>query len=172
VPVAGAETLAESNVENRVFLYFRVNQAELQKWIPAPWQIGAIQAGPAKDANILVVFVHLLLRQGPGGKPLTPTGTSRFVVLAVPAKHAQTGESRVFVIRGYASDHATLPGAYKKNVKATVSREQTLKGENLEQGVATELWEMRSDTGTMQLRLAYQRGIPSRTKADRKLYSA
>jgi len=172
VPVAGAETLVESNVENRVFIYFRVNQAELQKWIPTPWQIDAIQAGPNKDANIFFAFVHPLLRQGPDGKPVTPTGTSRFVVLAVPAKHPQTGESRLFVIRAYTSDHAGLPGAYKNYVKATVSREQTLKGENLEQGVATELWEMRSDTGTLHLRFAYQRGTPSRAKGDLKVYSA
>lgn len=172
VPVAGAETLVESNVDNRVYLSFRVNQAELQRWIPTPWQVGAIPAGPAKDANALVVFGHPLLRQGPDGKPLTPTGTSRFVVLAVPGKHGQTGESRLFVIRGYSSDHAGLPGAYKNYVKATIRREHTLKGENLEQGVATEAWEMRSDGGTMQLRLAYQRGTPSRAKAESKVYSA
>jgi len=172
VPVAGAETLVESDVENRVYLWFRVNQAELQKWMPAPWQVGAIPAGPAKDANLILIFVDTLLRQGPDGKPLTSTGMWRVVALASPAKHGQTGESRLFVIGGYSSDHAGLPGSYKNYVKASVRREHTLKGENLEQGVATEVWDARSDGGTMQLRLAYQRGTPSRAKGESKPYSS
>jgi len=124
----GADTLSESNVDTRVHLWFRVNQA--------------------------------------------PTGICRAVAVAVPAKHGQTGEPRLSVVGGCSSHHDGLPGAYKNYVKAAGRREQTLNGENLEQGAATEAWEVRSDRAPMRLRLACRRGTRARAKGESKADSA
>lgn len=165
---AWAETLVQSTLDNRIVLAFRVQEAELQRWVPAPWQINPVGAGPSKDANLVVTFVDRLLDQDAEGKP-TAVPTYRVVALAVPAKHPQTGESGPLLIRLFNSNPQSVPGFYKTAVQATVQREQTLKGASLEPGAGTDWWEMRDGKGGMiELRVQYQRGTPSRAKAEAK----
>ena len=64
-----AETLVGSNVDFRINVGLRVGQAELQRWLPAPWQISPVPKGPLKDANLFLLFVDRLLGQDPQGKP-------------------------------------------------------------------------------------------------------
>jgi len=66
---AGAETLIGSNVDNRINVYLRVGQAELQGWLPAPWQVTPIPKGPLKETNLIIVFMDRLLDQDAQGKP-------------------------------------------------------------------------------------------------------
>ena len=79
-----AETLVQQNVDTRVVLAFRVGQAALQGWLPAPWQVDPVATGPSKDANLTVVFIDQLLNHDGEGKPVAG-GTTRIVALAVPA---------------------------------------------------------------------------------------
>jgi hypothetical protein len=85
-----AETLVQQNVDTRVVLAFRVGEAELQGWLPAPWQVNPTATGPSKDANLTVTFIDRLLNQDSEGKPIAG-GTDRLVALSVPAKQGQTG---------------------------------------------------------------------------------
>src|SRR5919108_736992 len=81
-----AETLVQQNVDNRIILAFRVGEAALQGWLPAPWQVTPVATGPSKDANLTVTFIDRLLNQDAEGKPIAG-GTTQVVALSVPAKH-------------------------------------------------------------------------------------
>jgi hypothetical protein len=78
------------------------------------------------------------------------------------------------VARVYHSDPNAAPGPYKNSIPAaTVRAEQTLKGAGLEPATGSEVWEVRDAAGgTIELRLQYQRGVPSRIKAENKPGSA
>lgn len=167
-----AETLVQSTVETRLTVALRVGQAELQKLVPPPWQIMTIPGGPFKEANLFVVFVDSFLVQDAQGKP-DMGGTSRAVPLAAPVKHTQTGEMATVVIGGFMANISNVPGPYKNYVGATIRREQTHKGANLEAGVGEDFWEVRDTRGgTIELRVQYQRALPSRAKSEQKIYSA
>ena len=170
---AQAETLVGSNVDNRIVVALRVGQAELQGWLPAPWQLNPAPKGPFKDANLFVIFVDRLLGQDPQGKPAAG-GTFRIVALAAPAKNPQTGESAPFVLRIYAPhEDISLYNPYKNSVQATIRREHTMKCGGLGPGTGSELWEVQDKAGgTLQFRMAYQRAIPRRAKQEVKPRSA
>ena len=168
-----AEIPVESNVDSRLIVTFQVRDSDLQSWLPAPWQVSPVTTGPSKGANLLVLFVQNLLNQTPDGKPSASGGTARYVVLVIPAKHAQTGEESSFVIRIYTADHGGLPGPYKNSVKAEVRRDLVLRGENLAPGAASDDWEMKEASGgTIVVRLAYQRSVPVRAKIEHKVRSS
>jgi len=166
-----AETHVESNVQNRLMLALSVGQSELQKWLPAPWQVSPPPKGPLKEANLYLIFIDQLLKEDPQGKPAKEGGSERYLVFAVPARNTQTGEMAAVVIRGFRSND--LPGPYKNFVLATVLREQRHKGANQEAGVVDDSWEIRDARGGMiELMVQYQRTLLSRAKSEQKLYSA
>ena len=104
-----AETLVQSIVETRLTVALRVGQAELQKLVPASWQVMSLPGGPLKDANFFIVFIDQLLVQDAQGKP-DMGGINRHVVFAVPAKHTQTGEIATVVTGGFTPDIRNVPG--------------------------------------------------------------
>ena len=167
-----AETLVQSTAETRLTVALRVGQAELQKLVPPPWQIMTIPGGPFKEANFFVVFIDSFLVQDAQGKP-DMGGINRAVPLAVPVKHTQTGEVATIIVGGFMANISNVPGPYKNSVGATIRREQTLKGANLEAGVGEDFWEVRDTRGgIIELRVQYQRALPSRAKSEQKIYSA
>jgi len=167
-----AETLVQSTVETRLTVALRVGQAELQKLVPPPWQVITIPGGPFKEANFFVTFIDSFLVQDAQGKP-DMGGISRLVPLAASVKHTQTGEVAFMVIGGFMANISNVPGPYKKYVGATIRREQTHKGANLETGVGEDFWEVRDTSGgIIELRVQYQCALPSRAKSEQKIYSA
>ena len=168
---ARAETPFETNVDSRVEVGVRVPQAELQRWLPAPWEVSPVPEGPLKNANLVLSFVDRLHGQDAEGKP---TGSARRVVLSVPARNAATGELAPLVIRTFEGDPKTVPpGTYKNDIPATVRREQTLKGAGVEPGSGSEAWEARDGAGgAIELRLQYQRGALRRVKSESRPRSA
>jgi hypothetical protein len=164
---ADAETPVGFNLESRTVLALRVG-AEVQSWLPAPWQVNPMPPGPSKDANALLVFINPWTAQDPEGKP-TATPIDRRVAFVISGKHPQTGESANFVTRVYTSNPSGAPGPYKNSVPVTVRMEQTLKGSGLEPASGSEVWEVRDAAGgTIELRLQYQRGVAARVKAEGK----
>jgi hypothetical protein len=162
----------QSIAETRLAVGLRVGQAELQSKLPAPWEVNPITSGPLKEANLSLHFIDSLLVQDGQGKP-DMGGINRAAVFSVPAKNTQTGEMAIFVIGGLASNLLNIPGAYKNYLQATLRREQTYKGANIEAGLVEDFWEVRDTRGGgIDLRVQYQRALPSRAKSERKLYSA
>jgi hypothetical protein len=167
-----AETLVQSTAETRLTVALRVGQAELQKLVPASWQVMSLPGGPLKEANFFIVFIDAFLVQDAQGKP-DKGGINRYVVFAVPAKHTQTGEMATVVTGGFTPNIDNVPGPYKNFAQATVKREQTYKGANIEAGVSDDFWEVRDTRGgSIELRVQYQRALPSRAKSEQKIYSA
>ena len=124
-----AETMVGSNVDYRIVVALHVGQSELQSWLPAPWQVNPVPKGPLKGANLYVVFMDRLLNQDAQGKP-SDGGTFRAVVFVATAKHTQTGEAALFVIRVFIPHKdIKLYNPYKNSVQATIRRELTLKSE-------------------------------------------
>jgi hypothetical protein len=167
-----AETFVQSTVETRLMVALHVSQTELQKLVPAPWQVISVPGGPLKETNFFVTFVDGFLIQDAQGKP-DKGGISRKVVFVVPAKNTQTGEIAIVVTGGFSADSQDVPGPYKNFVPAAIQREQTLKEVNIEAGTGEDYWEVRNDRGVIiELRIQYQGALPSREKLEQKLYSA
>ena len=165
------ETLVQSTADTRLTVAMRVGQAELQKLVPAPWQVTPIPGGPVKEANFLIVFIDTFLVQDAQGKPDNGAIT-RKVVFAVPAKHTQTGEIATLITGGFTANINEVPGPYKDFVQATVRREQTQKGVNVEPVVGGDFWEVRDAHGVViELRIQYQQAPLSRAKSEQKIYS-
>jgi len=168
-----AETPVESSVESRLYLAFQVHENDLQSWLPEPWHVSSPPTGPSKDSNLTVIFVQTLLCETPEGKPSPSGGLARYVVLTVPAKHAQSGEESVFVMRVYTTDPDRIPGHYKNAVKADMRRDFSLKVENMEPGTGSDNWEMKAASGgTIKVQFAYKRSAMNRAKGERKIRSA
>jgi hypothetical protein len=166
-----AETLFQSTAETRLYVALRVGQAELQKLLPASWQVTSLPGGPLKETNFFIVFIDAFLVQDPQGKP-DKGGIFRGVVFAVPAKHTQTGEVASVVIGGFTQNIDNVPGPYKNYAQATMRREQTHKWANLESGAGEDFWEVRDTRGgSIELRVQYQLALPLRAKLEQKIYS-
>ena len=167
-----AETLVQSTVETRLVVALRLGQPEVQKLVPAPWQVAPPPGGPLKDANFMFVFIDQILVQDAQGK-LDMGGINRYVVFSVPGKHMQTGEMAPLVTGGLTPDIHNVPGAYKTSSQGTVKREQTNKGANIERGANDDFWEVRDPSGgSIELRVQYQQAPPIRAKSEQKIYSA
>lgn len=166
-----AETMVQQNVDTRVVLAFRVNPAALQKWLPTPWQIAPIAAGPSKDANLTISFIDRLVNHDREGK-LIATGTTRLAALVVPAKQAESGGTALMDIREFYVS-AEVPGPYKTGLPVTIRREASAQAMDREPGTAIERWELQdSSGGVIECRIEYQRGVPSRARAEVRLHSA
>jgi hypothetical protein len=99
-------------------------------------------------------------------------GTTRIVALGIPAKNSQTGERAPSLLRAFDANPHGAPGPYKGAVGATIRREATPQGADLERVTGSELWEMQeSSGGVIEFRLEYQRGVPTRTKSEAKPHS-
>src|SRR6266404_6296620 len=69
VQSAGADTLVENSAEFRFQLDFHVNDAALQKLLPAGWETVIATQGPAKDANLRLIFIDRVVsdaKEAPG----------------------------------------------------------------------------------------------------------
>jgi hypothetical protein len=158
----------QQNFDTRVVLAFRVGQAALQSWLPAPWQVNPVATGPSKDANLMINFIDRVLNQDAEGK-LVAGGYDRLVSVNIPTKHPETGEAGSFVMRIFTVNPQSIPGNYKTSVHATVHREQALKWVDLEPAVGSEWWEVRETAGGMiGLELQYRGAVPARAKVEAK----
>jgi hypothetical protein len=110
------------------------------------------------------MFDDRFIMQDAEGKPFLGGGEPFCnAALAIRGKNEKTGESRSIVTHIYwAYDD---PSVYKNAVKATVSREATIKASI--SGTGSEVWKVQDSAGRiMEFRMDYQRGIPSRTKRE------
>lgn len=167
-----AETLVQSTAETRLTVALRVGQAELQKAVPAPWQVVSLPGGPLKDSNFLITFIDAFLVQDAQGKP-DKGGVNRGVVFAALARNAQTGEVAAVITGGFYPGGDSVPGPYKNFAQASIQREQTQKKTNFEGGLNEDFWGVRNAGGaSIEMRIQYQSGLPVRAKSEQKLYSA
>lgn len=161
---AQAETLNESTLIYRIYVAYSVDQKAVQAWLPTPWKAVSVPKGPFKGANLYIVFTDKLITQDGEGKP-NKGGTYCLAVLVAFGKNQQTGKIAVFVTRVY-WPYDDL-GVYKNAVKATVSREATIKGATSESGEGSEVWKVQDSAGgILEFRMDYQRAGPKRKKKE------
>ena len=118
-----ADTMLEQGPEHRFQLDFHVPDAALQKMLPSGWVPLVATMGPAKDANIRMIFIDRINVMGSDGKPVG-RGSSRLAYLAVPVKQSAGEATGQIIIAGLTDNAADAPGPfgvyqYAPNAKMT-----------------------------------------------------
>ena len=169
---AAAETLIEQSAETRLQLDFRVPDAALKDALPAGWEPAIATAGPAKDANLRLIFVDRVGITGADGKPLSP-GTNRMAILAIPVKQTATGVTGQMIIGGITEDQADAPGPFGVYLPATVhSMERSYKVGAGSGITGDETWDFQAAGGErLAVHITYDRGAPVRLSSETKFLS-
>jgi len=154
-PHAGAETLLENSMEFRFQLDFHVNEAALQKLLPAGWEPTVATQGPAKDANLRVIFIDRVDVTNPDGTPKT---TDQLVYVAIPVKQTGTSNAGQMILGGLVSDAKEAPGAFGNYTAASTKASRAF---NTANGVTQgeENWEFIASNGEhFETHVKYERG--------------
>ena len=170
---AFSQTLLESSAEARFQLDFHVPDAALMAMLPPGFTLNVATQGPAKDANIRLIFVDRMTINGPDGKP-AGKGSSRLVYLASPVKDP-SGANAQLVIGGLTDDPADAPGPFGVYLLATTHRMQrstTSAGNG--PVIDSQDWVFQAAGGEhLELHIKYEHGVGNKgNAADVKFYSA
>lgn len=169
-PLPPADTLgvyAGAAAETRTVLTFKVSDDVVQRLLPDGWTLAPIAQGPAKGANLSIVFAERLATVGPDGK--ATGGEEATVIVSAPARN---GAETAFAILEAYSDAATAPGFYKVGKTAKVTVERSIRVANLK-GSVEESWSVAGDSGEqIAFRIGYERAQPSRVQLDSRNVSA
>jgi hypothetical protein len=173
VSQAGAQTLQEHSAEARFQLDLHVPQAALDAFLPTGWSSNVAAQGPAKDANLRVVFIDRMTINGPDGKPLGK-GSNRLVYLAAPVKDA-TGANQQLIIGGLTADQADAPGPFGNYLlAATYSVQRSTSSSAGAPIVDSQDWVFAAASGErIEMHIRFERGVGNHgNPADVRFYSA
>ena len=168
---ARAETLVEFSAETQMQLDFHVPDAALAAMLPAGFEPSIATAGPAKDANLRMVFIDRGDITGPDNKPLG-RGSNQLVYLIIPIKQVATGTVGQLVLAGITADPADAPGPFGVYLPASAHRMQrsTIAGDGAL--LTEEHWEFAAGSGErMEVHLKYARRGAPKAVAEVKFFS-
>jgi hypothetical protein len=173
---ANAQTLVEYSAETRFQWDLQVPHAALAAFVPAGWAPNVATQGPAKDANLRVVFIDRMTVNAPDGKPAGRTGSNRLVYLVAPVKDP-TGANVQLVIGGLTEDPADVPGPFGVYLLATThSMARTTSSGSSGAGPILESqdWVFAAASGEhLEMHIKYERGVGNKgNPAEVKFYSA
>jgi hypothetical protein len=171
--VARSQTVLESSAESRFQLDFHVPDAALMALLPPGFTLNVATQGPAKDANIRVIFVDRMTINGADGKPVGK-GSSRMVYLASPVKDS-TGANAQVVIAGLTDDPADAPGPFGVYLPATTHRmHRSTTSNGTGPVIDAQDWVFQAASGEhLELHVEYEHGVGNKgNAADVKFYSA
>ena len=170
--VSFADSLIEFSAESQMQLDFHVPDAALAAMLPAGWQPNVATQGPAKDANIRMVFIDRGDITGPDNKPLG-RGANQLVYLIVPIKQTSSGATGQMVLAGITADPADAPGPFGVYLPASDHR---MSRAVIADGGATrveESWTFAAASGErMEVHLKYERRGAPKAAAVVKFFSA
>jgi hypothetical protein len=170
-PHARAEIVLEQAAEHRFQLDFHVPDAALQKMLPQGWAPAIATAGPAKDANLRMIFIDRMDVVGADGKPVG-RGSARMVYLAIPVKQSAGEQTGQMIIAGLTDNTADVPGAfgvYQYAATAKMTRSVTSSGGA---STATEDWDFASAGGEhMQVHVKYERAPAAKGGGEVKFFN-
>jgi hypothetical protein len=152
---ASAETLIENSAEFRFQLDLHVNDAALQKMLPAGWEPVVATQGPAKGANLRIIFIDRVDVTNPDGSPKT---TDQLVYVAIPVKQTGTNNAGQMIIGGLVSRPSQAPGPFGNYTAASAKVQRAYDSSN---GVTKgdENWEFVAPSGErFETHLKYERG--------------
>jgi len=173
VSQAGAQTLQEHSAEARFQLDLHVPQSALDAFLPTGWASNVATQGPAKDANLRVIFIDRMTINGPDGKPLGK-GSNRLVYLAAPVKDA-TGANQQLIIGGLTADPADAPGPFGNYLlAATYSVQRSTSSSAGAPIVDSQDWVLAAASGErIEMHIRFERGVGNHgNPADVRFYSA
>lgn len=167
---AAAQNVTEWSSENRIILNFKVNDAALQRLLPAGWTVAPSTSPGTPGANLNLTMMERLIVLNPQGKPLR-TGTSRYMVLGVPARNAETGQTNTLIVSGLSPEGA---GAYDVYVTATTAKvERSVGGQGEGYASVRESWEFAAASGErVAVSATYMRGTVAKSHAETVVRSA
>ena len=171
--VAETQTLLESSAEARFQLDFHVPDSALMSMLPSGFTLNVATQGPAKDANIRVIFVDRMTINGGDGKPVR-NGSSRLVYLASPVKDP-SGANAQLVLGGLTDDPVDTPGPFGNYLLASTHRMERTTNSNASGAVVdSQDWMFQAASGErLELHIKYEHGVGNRgNAADVKFYSA
>ena len=173
VSQAGAQTLQEHSAEARFQLDLHVPQAALDAFLPTGWTSNVAAQGPAKDANLRVIFIDRMTINGPDGKPLGK-GSNRLVYLAAPVKDA-TGANQQLIIGGLTADPADAPGPFGNYLAAVTNSVQRSTSSGVGAPIVdSQDWVFAAASGErIEMHIRFERGVGNHgNPADVRFYSA
>lgn len=157
VPVA-AETPVGSNIDSRVVLAFKVDDAAVTARLPDDWGLVTLGQGPLAGTNLLVAFIDRHLALDPAGTPRAPHAGRSVALLAYAARAGVQG-AQLFVLRVY--ETPPVDSDYGNGIAARIGREMGLNDPDGQARRHHEAWTVAPETGgTLSLELAYQSGRP------------
>jgi hypothetical protein len=168
---AKAETLLEQGAEHRFQLDFHVPDAALQKMLPQGWVPAIAAAGPAKDANLRMIFIDRIGIVGPDGKP-KGAGASRMVYLAIPVKQTAGETTGQMIIAGLTDTAADAPGAFGVYRYAATAKMSRSVMASAGKAIAEEDWEFASPGGEhMQVHVKYEPALAAKGGGEVKFFN-
>ena len=173
VRYAAAQTPVEYSAEARFQLDVQVPDAALKAYLPAGWTPNISTRGPAKDANLRVVFIDRMTINGPDGKPAGRTGSNRLVYLAAPVK--EPGGSNVqLIIGGLTEDPEDAPGPFGNYLLATTATMKRSVSSGKGSLMETQDWAFTAASGEhLEMHITFERGVGNKGQPrDTRFYSA
>lgn len=170
VQLVNAQKLVRYSSEVRFQLDLHVPDQALRAYLPAGWAPNVAARGPAKDANLRVIFVDALSINDPNGAPL---GSNRYVYLVAPVKDPG-GASVQLVLGGLTDDSKDPTGPFGNFVPATVHKmERSISTKNGSL-IESQQWLFAAPSGErIEMQIRFDRGAGFRTKrSETKYYSA
>jgi hypothetical protein len=170
---ADAQTMVEFSSETRFQLDCHVPDDALTALLPAGWTSGMATQGPAKDANLRVVFIDRVTINGPDGKPIEAKGSNSLVYLVAPAKDP-TGANVQLVMGGLTEDPADAPGPFGVYLPATTHTMQETFSSGAGPILESQDWVFEAATGEhLEMHIKFEKGVGNKgNSADVKFYSA
>ena len=169
-PLASAQTVVEQAAEHRFQIDFRVNDAALQKMLPAGWETVIATQGPAKDCNLRMIFIDRMAIMGGDGKSMARP-TARLVYLAIPVREIATKNVGQIIIHGLTEHAADAPGTFGVYQHATTAKMTRTHSSTAGVMTGSENWEFAAASGEhMSLQVEYVRGPAIKGANEVKFY--
>ena len=167
--ISTAQGVVEHGAEHRLQLDFHVPDAALAAFLPAGWKPNIATSGPARDANIRVIFIDRVAVTDGSGK-LAGKGTSRLVYLAVPVT-GPAGASGQMIIGGLTSAAEDAPGFFGSSLpasKSSVQRSVTSAGDKT---IRDETWSFAAAGGeTFELHVKLEAAPVARGQSETRFF--
>lgn len=165
-----AQGVTEWSSETRMVLNFRVRAEALQKMLPPGWAVAPATSAATPGANLNVTMMERTIVLDPQGRPLK-SGTSRYVVLGVPARNTETGQTNTIIVSGISPEGEGAYGVYRPATRASLER--TIEGDAETQPRVREAWVFTASSGDqIELRATYRRAAVSKAHVETVVRSA
>jgi hypothetical protein len=169
---AATGTVVEQSNEYRFQLDLQVNQAALNKLLPAGWESAAATTGAAKDCNLRLIFIDRVNVLDGANRVLAP-GKDTVVYLEAPVRQTGGTQAARIVLAGISENNAATAATFGALVKATkVAAARTIATTD-GKTIVTEDWDLTGTGGEhAKLHVKYQRGPAGRAAADVRFINA